>query len=334
MTKLVFVTQRVDPDHPVLAAAVPKITALAQRVDEVVVLALGAKRGVLPDNCRVRTFGAPSKLLRGVRFAQALATELVRGRPQALFAHMSPIYAVLAAPLVRPLGVRVLLWYTQVRTNPLLERAVRLADGVFTTDERSFPFSSPKVHAIGHGIDVSRFACATPPGRQRLRLLALGRYSQVKCYPELIAAVAKLDAELVIHGSTENDAERAHLREVERLADAVGDRIAVGGPVAPAEVPALLAEADALLSGTRGGADKVVLEAGAACVPAFSPAPAFAELLLPPLHWEHDLAGALKRFAALTPAERNALGRKLSQRVREQHSLDRWADQIVEAATR
>jgi glycosyltransferase involved in cell wall biosynthesis len=334
VTKLVFVTQRVDPDHPVLAAAVPKITALAQRVDEVVVLALAAKPGVLPANCRVRTFGAPTKLLRGLRFAQALAAELVRGRPQAVFAHMSPIYAVLAAPVVRPLGVRVLLWYTQVRTNPLLERAVRLADGVFTTDERSFPFESPKVHAIGHGIDVSRFACSAPPGRQRLRLLALGRYSQVKCYPELIAAVAKLDAELVIHGSTETDGERAHLPEVERLAAAVGDRIVVGGPVSPAEVPALLADADALVSGTRGGADKVVLEAGAACVPAFSPAPAFAELLPAPLHWEHDLAGALEQFAALTPAERNALGRELSARVREQHSLERWADQVVEEAAR
>ena len=334
MTKLVFATQRVDPDHPVLAATVPKITALAQRVDEVVVLALSAKPGVLPDNCRVRTFGAPTQLLRGLRFAQGLSAELVRGRPAALVAHMSPIYAVLAAPVVRPLGVRVLLWYTQVRTNPLLERAVRLVDGVFTTDARSFPFASPKVHAIGHGIDVSRFTCNAPPGRQRLRLLALGRYSQVKCYPELIAAVSTPDAELVIHGSTETDAERAHRPEVERLAAAVGDRIVVGGPVPPAEVPSLLADADALVSGTRGGADKAVLEAGAACVPAFSPAPAFAELLPAPLHWEHDLATALAQFSALTPAERNALGRELSERVRAQHSLDRWADQIVEAATR
>ena len=333
MTKLVFATQRVDPDHPVLAATVPKIAALAERVDEVVVLALSAKPGVLPDNCRVRTFGAPTRLLRGLRFAQALSAELLRGRPKALVAHMSPIYAVLAAPVVHPLGVRVVLWYTQVRTSPLLERAVRLVDSVLTTDEQSFPFTSPKVHAIGHGIDVSRFACHAPPGRRRLRLLALGRYSQIKCYPELIAAVAKLDAELVIHGSTETAAERAHLPEVQRLAAAVGDRVVVGGPVPPADVPGLLADADALVSGTRGGADKVVLEAGAACVPAFSPAPAFAELLPAPLYWEHDLAGALERFSALTPAERDAIGRELSARVRAQHSLDRWAEQIVAAAT-
>ena len=54
--KLVFVTQQVDPAHPALAATVPKIRALAELVSEVVVLADGAVPGVLPENCRVRTF--------------------------------------------------------------------------------------------------------------------------------------------------------------------------------------------------------------------------------------------------------------------------------------
>lgn len=324
--KLVFVTQQVDPEHPVLGAAVPKIRALAERVDEVAVLALSARPGVLPANCRVRTFGASTQALRGARFAAALGAELARGRPRALLAHMSPIYAVLAAPVLRPLGVRVLLWYTQVRTNPLLERAVRLVDAVFTTDERSFPFASPKVHAIGHGIDVARFDCAEPPGREQLHLLALGRYSPVKGYPELIHAARDAGAKLTIHGSTENERERAHKAELEQLAPDV-----VRGPVAASGVPALLVGADALVSATRGGADKVVLEAGAACVPAFSPAPAFAELLPPPLGWRDDLATALRTFAELPRDARGELGRTLAARVREQHSLDSWADRIVEA---
>jgi glycosyltransferase involved in cell wall biosynthesis len=226
--------------------------------------------------------------------------------------------------------VRVLLWYTQTRTNPLLERAVRSADAVLTVDERSFPFASSKVRAIGHGIDVERFACADPPGRERLRLLALGRYSPVKGYPELIAAAREAGAELVVHGSTETDAERAHRREVASLG---GGGVTIAGPAAPSEVPALLAAADALVSATRGGADKVVLEAGAACVPAFSPAPAFADLLPGELHWERDLAAALRTFAARSAAERRALGRDLRERVRARHSLARWADRVVEAAT-
>jgi len=332
MRRIVFVTQQIDPDHPVLGAAVAKIAALAERVDELTVLALAAQPGVLPPNCRVRTFGAPTQALRGLRFTAALASELALRRPAALVAHMSPIYAALAAPLTRPLGVRLLLWYTQWQTNPLLERAVRRVDEVLTVDEQSFPFASPKVRPIGHGIDVGRFTCAQPPGRSRLRLLALGRYSEVKGYPALIEALRDVDAELVIHGSTETDAERAHEPEIKRLAAELNGRVTAAGPVAPEEVPALLAEADALVSGTRGGADKAVLEAAAACVPAFSPAPAFAALLPDALRFEDDLPSRLRAFAALSVAERAAIGRELRARVEEQHSVERWADRVVEAA--
>src|SRR5207344_3471142 len=102
VSKLVFITQQVDPRHPALAATVPKIRALAALVDEVVVLADGAVEEVLPANCRVRRFRAAHKVGRGLRFEAALAHELRGLRGGGVVAHMCPIYAVLAAPLVRP----------------------------------------------------------------------------------------------------------------------------------------------------------------------------------------------------------------------------------------
>ena len=48
--RLVFLTQSVDPGHPVLAATIPKIRALAERVDEVVVLAQSGRADGLPPN--------------------------------------------------------------------------------------------------------------------------------------------------------------------------------------------------------------------------------------------------------------------------------------------
>ena len=119
---------------------------------------------------------------------------------------------------------------------------------------------------------------------------------------------------------------------VQRLAAELDGRVTAAGPVAPEEVPALLAEADALVSGTRGGADKAVIEAAATCVPAFSPAPAFAVLLPDALRFDDDLPAKLRSFAALTVAERAELGRELRARVEEQHSVERWADRVVEAA--
>ena len=112
MSRFVFATQKVDPDHPLLGAAVPMIRALAARVDEVVVLADRVVEGALPDNCRVHSFAASSQAGRGAKLVAALAPE-VATRPVAILAHMAPIYAVLAAPLARPLRVPLLLWFTQ-----------------------------------------------------------------------------------------------------------------------------------------------------------------------------------------------------------------------------
>ena len=166
MTRVVFITQQVDPGHPALAATVPKIAALAALVDEVVVLADGAVEGVLPANCRVRTFRASRKLGRGARFEAALARELPGLRGGAVVAHMCPIYAVLAAPLVRPLRVPLLLWFTHWRASRLLRAAERVSTAVVSVDRRSFPLESDKVEAIGHGIDLSEFSCAPPPERR------------------------------------------------------------------------------------------------------------------------------------------------------------------------
>ena len=79
--RLVFITQQVDPDHPALGATVPKIAALARRVDEVVVLADGAVPDALPANARVRTFGARTK---AGRYRLSLKIESTDGQVQSL----------------------------------------------------------------------------------------------------------------------------------------------------------------------------------------------------------------------------------------------------------
>ena len=87
MRRLVFLTQSVDPAHPVLAATIPKIRALAARVDEVVVLAQSGGGEGLPSNVDVRTFGAATQPGRAWRFERELARALPA---DAVVAHMIP----------------------------------------------------------------------------------------------------------------------------------------------------------------------------------------------------------------------------------------------------
>src|SRR5215212_10570900 len=177
MKRLVFLTQSVDPAHPALAATIPKIRALAARVDELVVIAQSAGGPELPDNVAVQTFGATTRPARFVAFERALARALPA---DAVVAHMIPVYVLLAAPLVRPRRIPLLLWYTHWKASAQLRAAARLATAIVSVDRRSFPLESPKVRAIGHGIDVSEFSCAEHAAHDGLQALVLGRYSPAK----------------------------------------------------------------------------------------------------------------------------------------------------------
>lgn len=346
--RLVFLTQSVDEDDPVLAATVPKLRALAARVDELAVVAQRDAPVELPANVRVRTFGAATRLARGRRFAAALAGEL-RRRPDAVVAHMIPLYAVLAAPVARPLGIRVVLWYTHWNAHWLLRLAERAADVVVSVDRRSFPLPSAKVRAIGHGIDPRDFPCRGPGGDGTLRALALGRYSPAKGLPVVLAAVrravdAGLDVRLETHGTAGNELELAHRRELERLVSALGldDRVRLDGPVPRSELPAVFERCDVLVNNMRAGApDKVVYEACAGCLPVLASNPVFDELfagLEPRLHFGRDrpdeLAERLAELAELAVDARARLGRELRRRVEARHSVGTWADGLVAAARR
>jgi glycosyltransferase involved in cell wall biosynthesis len=345
--RLVFVTQQVDPGHPALAATVPMLRALSARVDEVVVLADRALPEVLPPNCRVRSFGARTQAGRGARFESALVAELARRPgPAAVVAHMCPIYAVLAAPLARPLGVGVLLWYTHWSVSLTLRLAERLSSVVLSVDRRTFPIESAKVRGIGHGIDLSEFSCANgAPPHPDLRAVALGRYSRAKGLDVVLRALRLalddgLDARLEVYGPALNPDEREHRGRLERLVEELdlGRRAKLGHAVLRSEVPALLARADVLVNNMRAGAtDKVVYEACASCTPAIASNPAFDGLLPDALRFDREdpraLADRLIALGARSEDERRALGRTLRDRVAADHSVESWAAAVVEAAT-
>jgi glycosyltransferase involved in cell wall biosynthesis len=333
LRRLLFVTQQVDPAHPTLGASAAMVGALAERFDEVVVVASSASLDSLPANVRFRCFDAPSQALRGLRYETILARELAHGRPGGLLAHMSPVYALLAAPVLRPLGVPVLLWFTQQRGGAHLGRAARVVDAILSVDERSVPLSSPKVRAIGHGIDLSMFECASRVGG--LRLLSLGRYSEVKGHDVAVRALGSLpEAELIICGEEATPADvhvRARLHGLVQELE-LEDRVRLLDAVPRSEVPRLFAAADVLVNATHGAsADKVVFEALASCLPVVAASPVFDSLLPAELRFTDgdpsDLAAHVRLAAALPQDERRALRAK----VEAEHSVGHWADEVVAA---
>jgi glycosyltransferase involved in cell wall biosynthesis len=146
-------------------------------------------------------------------------------------------------------------------------------------------------------------------------------------------AVQRVDGvELEVYGAALNERERLHKQELERSGMELRDA------VSHAQLPALLARADVLVSNTEpGSSDKVVFEAAASCLPVLSSNPVLGDLLAGfPLTFVRDdaasLADRLSWLGGLEPSARSEIGRTLRERVVRGHSVDTWADGILEAA--
>lgn len=346
--RILFVTQTIDADHPALAQTIDLVRALASRCDSVTVLCGSVRRHELPENVDFRTFGATSRIGRGLRFGRAAGALAVR-RPDAALVHMVPLFLLLLAPFAKAGRVPLLLWYTHWNASRSLQLATRLADTVLSVDRRSFPLETPKLLATGHAIDVDRF---TPdegkavPGP--LRLLALGRMARWKGYETMLeglrlAVEGGLDAELELRGPALTADERAHAAELERIvagSKQLQGRVRIEPPLSRDEIPARLRAADALLSATqpRGSEtlDKVVYEAAACGIPVVASNAALAEFLggvalelrFPPRDAE-ALAHVLLELSAAGPEIRRRVGLELRNRVVAQHSLESWADKVT-----
>jgi glycosyltransferase involved in cell wall biosynthesis len=240
---------------------------------------------------------------------------------------MTPLQAILAAPLTRARRVPLLLWFTHWKPSRTLTAAERLVDTILTVDRRSFPLTSPKVRPIGHGIDLSSFPCSRREPGERLQVLALGRTSPAKGLETIVRAAALADVDLELRGPSLTDEERA---ERARLT-ALGARFEE--PVPYSEVPELLLGKDVFVNNMREGAlDKVVYEAAATCMPVLASNSGFDDILPTTLRFpREDVEMLAARLRELKGSDRNALGRSLRDAVEARHSLDHWADEVVAA---
>jgi glycosyltransferase involved in cell wall biosynthesis len=320
--KLIFCTQRLDAADPVLAATVPMAKALAARVEELVVLCDAAPTHVA-DNVRVHEFGAPTQVQRGARFEAALARELAGC--EGVVAHMVPLYAVLAAPLVRPRRIPLVLWYTHWKGHAVVRLAEKVCTAIASVDVRSFPLRSPKVQGIGHGIDLGEFECSEAPPAP-LRALVLGRYSPAKGLEVVLDAAQRAGVHVEAHGSDATF--EGYKRDLQRRFP----EAQLDGPVPRAHIPELFARHHVLINNMRAGApDKVVYEAAASCLPVLASNPVFDDLLPEDLRFERDdAAGLADKLRALDLQRRPELREAVAQR----HSVEHWADGLLGTVSR
>ena len=190
MTRVVFITQQFDPEDPQIAIVVPQVAAIARRVDEVVVIADRIVADALPPNGRAYSFHSSTKVGRGLRVLAAVARELPglrKGRGMVI-AHMSPIYAIIVAPLVRPAGVPLVLWWSHWKMDRVVRLGERVSTRVVSVGPGTFPLASKKLVTVGQAIDVDSFGTRAARAEGPLRIVVIGRYSAAKGVGTIIRA--------------------------------------------------------------------------------------------------------------------------------------------------
>lgn len=346
LRRLLLFNLATDEDDPLLGFTVGWIRALSSRIPSIDVLTMRAGTADLPDNVHVYSVGKErgwSEARRLAKFYGQLGDLLHQHNYDACFAHMQPLFALLAAPLLKPKHVPTTLWYTHPDTPFRLRAAVRVVDRVITADPDSCRVRSPKLLATGHGIDTDRFVPAfTDRSESSIRILAVGRLAPCKRLDQLLAAVARLEGrlpqklEVRILGPTAGP-DAPYEASLRGQAAGLSSTTTFVGPRRPADLIPEYQAADISVSLTGlGFFDKAALEAMSCGVPLLTMNAAFAPHLTAagspgPIADGNvgELADAIERLAGVPVEDRRRWGLGQRAEVIRAHSLQRLADLLV-----
>lgn len=343
--RLLWFNLMTDADAPVQGFATDWINAVAKRCTAVDVITMQAGRIAVADNVRVFSVGKEkgyNEARRAFEFYRLLNRLLHENTYDACFAHIQSLFAVMGAPLLRPRGIPITLWYAHKAVTPRLRLAEKLVDHIVTASPESFRIDSPKVQVIGHGIDTGRF---TPQNAAQdpFTIISVSRIAPIKRLETIIEAASMLkqdgcDFRLRIIGNT-NPQDQAYATELKALAAAYNltSVVEFTGEIPHHAIVPVYQQAHLMVNISNTGAvDKAVLEAMACGLPVITANEAFQPILadwrdhlLVPAEAPDMLANKILNIMNMLPETRQALGRSLRRIVVHDHSLDHLADKLV-----
>lgn len=313
------------------------VKALARQVDTVTVLALEHHPTALPDNVRVLSMGKERGYgrLQELREFYCGLWQVIR-EVDVIFSHMTPRYVWLAAPLAIAFRKPQMLWFIHPRRNREIQLALWLSRWITTATPDSFPIPSPKVYALGHGIDSSIFhPLDTIPKAMPPQVLSVGRMTPIKRHDLFLTVANTLQAENIqfaIAGGAAAEGDLAYQDQLLAQQKAYGlsdHQFRLLGALDVQALVGQLRQSKLAVNLTPAGSfDKAALEAMLAGVPLLTTNPAFADLLHPYqdlLLVKDDpaaIAEAIRKVMALPSDKYQVMANQLRDNTLKAHSLD------------
>ena len=339
--RLLLFNLKTDADAPILGFTTRWVNRLAPYCAFIDVITMQAGRLDVAENVRVYSVGREkgySEPRRVLEFYRLLLPLLLSRRYDACFAHMMPLFAGMAGPLLTLWGIPTTLWYTHRQVSNQLRLGLWMSHRVVSAVPDSFPIETDKLRAIGHGIDTAFYA----PGGESSGspvIVQVARLMPIKHQMTLFRAAQGFDVEVVLVGGVPDAQSTAYRDELVRLADELAIRVTFAGDQPPEGVRDWYRRATVAVNLSPVGLfDKAALEAMACGVPTIVSNSAF-----DPVLGEHvealriarpddvdGLAARLRALLALPESDRGHMGTALRARTIEAHSLDRMMGRLLQ----
>jgi len=353
MTKLLFITQKVDKDSDVLGVYHRWIEELAKRVEKINVICLYRGRVELPGNVRVFSLGK-EKLVKmdRRRLPYGLARIIyilrfwkyvwrLRKDYDKVFVHMNPEYVVLAAKFWKLWGKKIFFWYNHPLGGLKARIAIMFSKVVFYTSPSAFAARYKKARQMPVGIDAEMFRRIPDIQKKKNSILYIGRISPIKYLDVLIDAALMLDGEnidftLTIAGAPGKKGEYEYQERIKKQAEPLTrkGKIIFIDSVSNYKIPAIYNAYEISVNLTPlGSFDKTIIEAMACESLIVTSNNAVAEVLPQSLCFREkdvsDLARALTGALQLSDEEKRNYGSQFRAYVIGKHDLDTLVTKLI-----
>lgn len=346
--KLLIITQKYDFNDSNLGVFIDWWDRLAQKMEQIYILALEKRSEPRMPNMRVLSMGKELGAgFFGKFFGFYSGLFKLISSSDSVLVHMVPKYVILTAPIALLYRKPIYFWYTGVSAHWQLRLAVIFCKKIFTAHEAAMRIDTPKRIITGHGIDIEKFKIEDLKFKinNAITILSVGRITPSKGHYLVIEATAGLiglgyNLKLKIIGSVIQEYHKKYADNLKEKIHKLGidKRVEFTGTVKYQEIPKYFNEAEILINAVPfGGLDKVVLEAMASGVipltsnNAFSnifPKNFFKELIFEPGDLE-DLKLKLENILSRKLYQNESLFQELRKIVMRDHNLDNLIIRIL-----
>jgi glycosyltransferase involved in cell wall biosynthesis len=194
--RILFVTQALDLDDPVLSAYHGWVAEVAKHAKSVEAICLKEGRHALPYNVTVHSLGKDRGQRTSFEYAWRflLLSWKLRNSYDAVFVHMNQEYLLVAGVLWKLLRKPAYLWRNHYAGSFLTDIAAMFSTKVFCTSKHSYTAKYKKTVLMPVGVDTSRFSREGEEKREPHSILFFARMAPSKRPDVLIEALRTLSA--------------------------------------------------------------------------------------------------------------------------------------------